>query len=161
MRKASKNEDRSDDDLAKKIREIDKNEQMRRSQKEVQYVLKPRGQSNILHIEVPSDDGSNQVKKITNRDEMESVMMNNFKDNFLEVYDTLIPHQPFNCILGQIGLGPAVEKNLDGTYAFPPVIHPDIIEFFEHCKMTKESKDLDNIKVNTTPSTFCSFWRPR
>ena len=87
MRKASKNEDRGDDDLAKKIREIDKNEQMRRSQKEVQYVLKPRGQSNILHIEVPSDDGSNQVKKITNRDEMESVMMNNFKDNFLEVYD--------------------------------------------------------------------------
>ena len=59
-------------------------------------------------------------------------MMDNFKSKFLEVYDTPIPHAPFNYILGQTGLGPEIEKILDGTYVFPPVINSDIIEFFEH-----------------------------
>ena len=161
MRKATEKEEEGDDNLAKKIREINKNEHMRRSQREVQGVLKPRGQSNILHIELRDEDNTSKVRKIIDRDDMESIMMNNFKSKFLEVYDTPIPHAPFNCILGQIGLGPAVEKILDGTYVFPPVIHPDIIEFFEHCRMTKETKNMDAVKTNTRPDTFTSFWRPR
>ena len=100
--------------------------------------MKPRGQSNIQHIDIPSDDGTNKVKKIVNRDQMESIMMDNFKGKFLEVYDTPIPQAPFNFILGQIGLRPEVKKILDRTYVFPPVIHPDIIKFLDHCKMTKE-----------------------
>ena len=161
MRKATKHEDKGNDNLAKKIREIDKNEHMRQSQKEVKSVLKPRGQSNILHIEVRDDDSPNKVKKVTDQDEMESIMMANFKRNFLEVYDTPIPHAPFNCILGHIRLGPVVKKILNGSYIFPSVIHPDIIEFFKHCRMTKETKELDAVKVHTRPKTFCSFWRPR
>ena len=62
------------------------------------------------------------------------IMMTGFKDKFLEVYDTPIPHAPFDFILGQIGLGPGVEHILDGTYIFPPIIHPDILSFFSTVK---------------------------
>ena len=87
--------------------------------------------------------------------------MRNFKSIFLEVYNTPIPHETFNATLGKIGLGPDADKILDRTYVFPPVIHPDIIEFFDHCKMTKASKESGDVRVDTTPETFCYFWRPR
>ena len=92
---------------------------MRRSQKEVKSVLHPRGQSSILHIEVPADDGTNTVKKIVEQEEMEHIMMKNFKSKFLEVYDTPIPHAPFNQWLGQIGLGPGADKILDVSPRHP------------------------------------------
>ena len=61
QQQANDREENGDDTIAKKIWEINKSEQMRRSQKEVQNIIKPRGQSNILHIEIPADDRSNTV----------------------------------------------------------------------------------------------------
>ena len=48
-RQADQQEENGNEILAKKIREIDKNEQMRRSQREVQQIIKPRGQSSIQY----------------------------------------------------------------------------------------------------------------
>ena len=104
---------------------------------------------------MPSNNGDNKVQKIVDRKEMEANMMENFQEKFLEVYDTPIAHVPFINILGKIGLHKNVERFLDGTFTFPPVIHPDILEFSNHCKMD------DNIRTQPPlPTNMCSFWRP-
>ena len=113
-----------------------------------------------MHIEIPDPDGTSTVKKIIDREEMEELMIKNFKSKFLEVYDTPIPHAPFTQILGVIGLAPSVDDILRGTFVFPPMIHPDIIEFFDHCKMNERIRKAPPVKVTTTKNDFCSFWRP-
>ena len=89
---------------------------MRQSQRKVKQVIKPLEQSNILHIEIPAQDGSNTVDKITDRKEMEQHMMYNFKAKFLKVYNIPIPHQPFTDILGPLGLHNNVNTILRREY---------------------------------------------
>ena len=108
---------------------------MRQSQREVKQVINPLGQSKILHIEIPAQDGSNTVDKITDREEMEQHMMYNFKAKFLEVYHTPIPHRLFTDILGPLGLHNNVDAILRGEYQLPSVIHLDIVEFIHHFRI--------------------------
>ena len=56
-------------------------------------------------------------------------MMENFKEKYLEVYDTNTTMEPLLSILGTDGLTEAAEEILKGTFKFPPVVHPDIIDF--------------------------------
>ena len=95
MQQASLCEEQGNNNLAKKIQEIDKCEKVRQSQKELQHAVKPRGQSQILHIKVSAGDRSHTVDKIIDQEEMEKLMMSNFKANFLEVHNTPMPHRPF------------------------------------------------------------------
>ena len=53
----------------------------------------------------------------------------NFKSKFTEAYNTPIPHQPFVNTIDQDGLTKEAEEILQGNYVFPPVIHPDILDF--------------------------------
>ena len=51
-------------------------------------MTKPAGMSKIMYIKLESDKNPNEVIKITDRKEMEKTMIENFKQKFLEVYDT-------------------------------------------------------------------------
>ena len=89
------------------------------------------------------------MKHITDRKEMETVMKRNFKSKFTKAYDTPIPHQPLIDIIGQDCLTKEAEEILHGNYVIPPVIHPDIIEFLHHLKMTDMMLKGDFVRTDT------------
>ena len=91
---------------------------------------------------------------------MENTMKRNVKlFNFLEVYDAPIPHDSFLHIFGHDGLTCNAEVILRRDYKFPPVIHPNIIEFFSFIKMTDEMLQGKFIWMNTACTNFTSFWK--
>ena len=136
-----------------------KDKARRECQREFQQVMKPTGMSTILHIEVPSNDNKDEMVKITDRDEMERTMMTNFKQKFLEVYDTNTTMEPLSTWLGTDGMTKTAEEILQGNFTFPPVIHPDIIEFFDHMKISKAVMEAPPVKTTTFLEDFCSFWK--
>ena len=75
------------------------------------------------------------------------------------MYDTPIAQAPFTDILGLDGLTEEAELILKGEYVLPPVIHPDIVEFFEHVKMDPRILADEPVETNTTSSSFTSFWK--
>ena len=109
---------------------MSKDEAGRECQRELQQVMKPMGISKIIHIEIQSEANPNEIEKITDRNKMEQIMMKNFKQIFLEVYDTSTTMEPLRSWLGTDGLTKTAEEILQGTFVLPPVIHPDIIDFF-------------------------------
>ena len=115
---------------ANHIRNLNKDEARRECQREFKQVMKPTRISKIMHIEVKSEENVDEIRNISDREEMEQIMMKNFKEKFLEVYDTNTTMEPLLCILGTDSLTAAAEDILRGEFVFPPVVHPDIIEFF-------------------------------
>ena len=61
---------------------MSKDEARRECQREFQQVMKPKGISKIMHIEIQSEANPNEIKKITDRNKMEQIMMKNFKQFF-------------------------------------------------------------------------------
>ena len=96
-----------------------KDEARRECQREFQPVMKPTGMSTILHIEVLSNDNKDEMVKITDRDEMERTMMTNFKQKFLEVYDTNTTIEPLSTWLGTDRMTKTAEEILQGNFTFP------------------------------------------
>ena len=90
---------------------------------------------------------------------MQRIMSKNFKSKFTEVYNTPIAPAPFTDILGLDRLTEEAELILKGKYVLPPVIHPDIVEFFEHVKMDPRILADKPVETNTTSSSFTSFWK--
>ena len=82
--------------------------------------MKSTGLSKILHIEVPSNNSKDEMVKITDRDEMEQTMMVNFKQKFLEVYNTNTTMEPLSSWLGMDGMTKTTEEILQGDFTFPP-----------------------------------------
>ena len=157
--RARLSEERGDLDTAQKIRLIGHQERLRESFDKIRHVLKPNGLSGILHFEIKDPDNKNEFKKISDPEEMERIMSENFKSKFYEVYDTPLARAPFIEILGLDGLTEQAEAILTGTCVLPPVIHPDIIEFIEHLKMPPEILQDEPVQTETTPSAFVSFWK--
>ena len=56
--------------------------------------------------------------------------------------------EPLLSILGTDRLTKAAEEILQGTFAFPSAVHPNIIEFFQHMKIS--DKVLNTLEINTT-----------
>ena len=158
-RQASREEEKGNHDVADRIRSMRSNEYERDAHREVRHVHTPFGASAILHIEIPKKGNPEVMRRVTDRNQMERVMRKNFKAKFTEVYDTPIPHQPFTRIIGQDGLTKEAEEILRGNYMFPPVIHPDIVEFFHHIKMTDEILRNEFVRTDTTPEEYVNFWK--
>ena len=158
-RQIEKKEKEGDINAANQIRHMYKDEARRECQREFQQVMRPTGISKILHIEVRDDNNPNEIIQITNRDKMEKQMMRNFKEKYLEVYDTNTTMEPLLSILGKDGLTEAAKEILKGTFKFPPVVHPDIIEFFQHMKISDEVMNAPPVKTTTRLDDFCSFWK--
>ena len=95
-------------------------------------------------------------KIIIDRDEMESVMMHEFKKEFTEVYDTPIFHEPFLSIIGEDGLLPDADKVLLGINVLPPYIHSNILEVFEALKMV----NMHKLVINNDTVSITHFIRP-
>ena len=118
-------EKKNKEQLANKLRAISKAKIIREAQEEIQHTIKPRGISNILHIEVQDPSSPNKVIEIHNQDEIEESMKINFKRKCVEVYDTPLPHKPFISWFRHDGLTFESLEVLKGEFLFPPVIHPD------------------------------------
>ena len=151
--------DKGNHDNADHIRAIRRKEYKQDAHREVRNVLTPSGACAILHVEIPSKKTLSVMKRITDQDEMEKIMKKDFKSKFTEVYDTPIPRQPFIDIIGQDGLTKEAEEILLGDYVFPRVVHPDIIKFFQHVKMTDDILKGDFVQTDTTPEEYVSFWK--
>ena len=158
-RQAAQEEERGNYDIADRIRSMRSNEYERDTHREVRSVLSPFGASAILHIEIPQKKDPSIMKCITDCTKMEQAMEKNFKSKFTEVYNTPLPHQPFIGIIGQDGLTKEAEEILRGDYVFPPVIHPDIINFFEHLKMTDAILRNEFVRTDTTPKDYTNLWK--
>ena len=154
---AKKKKDVGDHKSAKQIRALKKAEFHRKSQREVNHITKVYGTSNILHIEIPDPYNANLTQKISEQSEMETIMHMNFKSKFMEVYDTPIVHNPFTNILGYNGLTSAASEILNGSYKFPPVIHPDIVEFSNTWQHQKKSLHRNQSVQILQLKTTCPF----
>ena len=157
--RAQYHEEHGNIDIARRIRLIGQREKMQETFREIKSVFKPSGQSSIYHIEMPDPNNKQEIIKISDPTKMQKVMSTNFKSKFTEVYDTPVTRSPFPDIIGLDGLTKNAEKILKGTYVFPPVIHPDIIEFFDALKMPDEILSAPPVQTSTTPDTFTSFWK--
>ena len=69
---------------------------------------------------------------------MEDEVMKDHVSKYTECYDTLFLIEPLRSILGPFGLTAACDLILHGKFVLPPVVHPDIVEFFAHLKMDKK-----------------------
>ena len=67
--------------------------------------------------------------------------------------------EPLLSILGTDGLTAAAEDILRGEFVFPPIVHPDIIEFFSHVKISDKVMKSPPIKTTTMLEDFCKFWK--
>ena len=67
--------------------------------------------------------------------------------------------EPLQSWLGTDGLTKTAEEILQGTFVFPPVIHPDIIEFFSHMKISYDVMNAPEVNTTTYMEDFCSFWK--
>ena len=117
------------------------------------------GSNGILHIKIPDPTNKSEMVKVSDPDEMQQVMSDNFKAKFLEVYDTPLAQTPFLELLGYDGLTEVAEQIILGTYVPPPVIHPDIVQLLEHLKMPPEVLQGEPVDTETTSNAFVSFWR--
>ena len=88
-------------------------------------------------------------------------MGNNFKKKFIEVYNTPIPYELFTSIIGHNGLTEVAKEILEGKYVFPLVIHLNIIDVFDHIRMTDKILREEFIHANTKIMDFATFLETR
>ena len=86
-------------------------------------------------------------------------MKTNFKSKYVEVFGTPIPHEPFLTYFNHESVTEEADKVLQGTFLFPPVINPDIVEFSDCIKMSDEIKNAPPIKIETTYEDYYKFWK--
>ena len=139
-KKAQKYEQKDDKQLANKMRKMNKAEALKDAQQEVNSALREQGSSNILHIKIQDPQSPSKVKENHNQLEIKNEMKNNFKQKYIEVYDTPMPHEPFLSWFGHNGLTLQSIEVLNGDFVFPPMIHPNIIKFFQFLRMDEEIK---------------------
>ena len=65
-------------------------------------------------------------------------MMKEFKNKFMELYDTPIVHKPFLPIIGPDGLSPDADKIIMGINVLPPCLDPYIVEVSNALKWRKQ-----------------------
>ena len=152
-------EEKGDIDTAQKIRSIGQRGRLKECYQAVRQALKPQGNSGILHIEIPNPSNNKEIIKIMDPEKMQQIMSENVKGKFTEAYDTPIANVLFTSIIGIDGLTHDAERILQGNYVFPPVIHLDIVEFFEHIKAADEIMHNKPVQTTTTPINFTSFWK--
>ena len=151
-------EEANNDKLADKIREISKAEYLQEAQQEVKYTLKPQGVSNILHIEVQDPSSPNKIKEIHDQIQIEDAMKKKSKKKCRSVQYTYSP-QTIPILVWTRCPHTRRSKSSKRKIHLPPVIHPDIIEFFDFLEMGEEMKDAQEIDITSSPIDFNKFWR--
>ena len=132
---------------------MNKTETLKEAQQEVNFALKEQGSSNILHIEIQDPKSPSKVKEIHDQVEIKNEMKNNFKQKYVEVYDTPMPHEPFLSWFGHDSLTLQLIEVLKGDFVFLSVIHPNIIKFFQFLTMDEEIKRADEVNIRTSQKT--------
>ena len=107
-----------------------------------------------MHVEIKSEENTDKVRNILDQEEMEEILMKNFKEKILEVYNTNTTMEPLLSILGTDRLTAAAEDILQGKFVFTPVVLPDIIEFFSHMKISDKIMKSPPIKMTTMLEDF-------
>ena len=126
---ASSCEKAGNDKAALQVRTMRKQEYRRAAQREVKLVITPFNEAKVMHVEVEDPEEPNGVRKITDKSEMEAAVMADHFRKYTEFYNTPPLMEPQKSIVGPFGMTVACKLIIQGKYALPPVIHPDIVEF--------------------------------
>ena len=128
------------DKAANQVRALNKQEYRRDAQREVKQALRPTNNTQILHVEVVDNSTESRVRFVYNKEEMEKEVMKDHVAKYTEFCDTPSLLKPLRSIIGPFGLTMTCELILQGKSKLPPVIHPDIVEFFEHLEINEDIK---------------------
>ena len=90
---------------------------------------------------------------------MEKEVMKDTVVKYTECYDTPPLLEPLESILGPFGLTIACELILQGTYKLPPVVHPDIVEFFKHMKISENIKCDPPTSAYNSVEDYKAYWK--
>ena len=86
-------------------------------------------------------------------------MTKNFKSKFPKVYNTPSLLAPIVDMVGINEWTQEAEHILQITYLFPPVVHPDIVEFFNHMQMAGKIIKSGPVNVETSSTDSAQFWK--
>ena len=130
------------------------------AQKEIKYTLKPPSNAQILHVVVTDETTPSRVKFIYEKEDMEDEVMKDHVTKYMECYDTPSLIEPLSSILGPFGLTAACDLILQGKCVLPPVVHPDIVEFFDHLKIDKKLLYEPPVNAyNSRTEDYIAYWK--
>ena len=152
-------EKRGEDKAAAQVKDLTKQEDRREAQREVKNALNPKSNAKILHVGVADAKEEGGVRYIYEKNEMESEVMKDHIKKYTEYNDTPSLMEPLKTILGPFGLTAACDLILQGKYKLPPVVHPDIVEFFENVKMKEEIIREPPVSVYQSVENYKKYWK--
>ena len=147
------------DAAANQVRALKKQEHRREAQREVKSALRPNNNAQILHVEVEDKKEDNGVRFIYEKEEMEQEVMRDHVGKYTECCDTPSLLEPLQSILGPFGLTMACKLILQGSYRLPPVVHPDIVDFFNHLVINEEINREPPTSAYNSVEDYKAYWK--
>ena len=148
---------KANDEDAKRIQDIIKQEARAKSWAGIKMCTKPNGVSACTEIDVPQPDGS--VAKMLKKEEIEDGIHEEIMKRFARADGAPICHGPLYDLLGYCADTEAAEQILEGTFVPPPGTDgPTLVILEEISRIWKKLGDGE-VELTVTQEDYQHYWR--
>ena len=149
----------NDDKRARLLETKRQQEKVRKAHTEVRFALEKTQANSVLSVDIPSPNNPNETITLHDKSEIEKAVMTDHKIKFQQVWDTPFMLQPLYDMLGPLGLNPAAEEILHGTFKIPEDLDEDTKTVIKHMKMDESILQNGAIRNGCTTKEFQQFWK--
>ena len=145
------------EEKAKVLRRIRQREDLRDAHRKIKWARGKGTSSGTDRVTVSDHRG--RVQEITEKEEIERILMATNKAKFSQANETPFNQQPLLDIVGRNGLTTGADEILKGTAVLPPGIHQGAIDFITAVKMHPDIMKAGPIPVDITVDQHCEYWK--
>lgn len=144
------------EEKAKLLRRIRQREDLRDAHRKIKWARGKGNSSGTDRVTITNADGREQ--EITDKEEIESILMATNKTKFIQANDTPFNQQPLKDIVGPRGLTQESDDILRGNFVPPPGIHQGAMDFITAVKMDAELMQAGPISTDITAEQHSQYW---
>ena len=145
------------EDKAKILRRIRQREDLRDAHRKIKWARNKGVSTGTDRVTITDDDG--QTREITEKEDIERILMGTNKSKFTQANDTPFNQQPLKDIVGPRGLTKESDDILLGNFVPPQGIHQGAIDFLTAVKMDPDVVQGGPISADISADQHCEYWR--
>ena len=141
---------------AKILRRIRQHEDLRDIHRKIKWARGKGNSSGTDRVTITDRDG--RVQEITEKEEIEHILMATNKAKFSQANETPFNQQPLKDVVGPRGLTQESDEILRGTFVPPLGIHQGALAFITAVKMNEELMQAGPISADITAEQHSQYW---
>lgn len=143
------------EDKAKILRRIRQREDLRDAHRKIKWARGKGVSSGTDWVTVLDENG--RSREITEKEDIERILMATHKSKFAQANDTPFNQQPLKDIIGPRGLTLESDEILRGTFVPPPGIHQGALDFISAVKMHPDVLQGGPISTDVSAEQHCDY----